>query len=84
VVDFGGLASAAADFPHWALLMERLAAREMPPKPIPPPPAQESQKVIAWIHEVRAYQIKNFARDPRLHRSKSSNLAMPRRAWSAC
>ena len=29
-----------ADFPHWTLLMERLAAKEMPPKPVPPPPAE--------------------------------------------
>lgn len=53
-----------ADFPHWSLVMERLAAKEMPPKPMSPPPAEVSQKVIAWIQQVRAQQIKKFARDP--------------------
>src|SRR5438105_3139224 len=55
-----------ADFPHWTLLMERLVAKDMPPKPIPPPPAEASQQVIAWIQAVRADQIKRFAGDPGL------------------
>jgi hypothetical protein len=55
-----------ADFPRWALLMERLTAREMPPKPMPSPPAEASQQVIAWIQTVRAEEIKNSAGDPGL------------------
>jgi hypothetical protein len=55
-----------ADFPHWALLMERLLAKEMPPKPLPPPPPEASQQVIAWIQAVRADQVKRFAGDPGL------------------
>src|ERR1700724_2244331 len=53
-----------SDFPHWTLLMERLAAKEMPPKPVPAPPAEASQQVIAWIQAVRADQVKRFAGDP--------------------
>src|SRR5207302_2915410 len=45
-----------ADFPHWALLMERLVAKDMPPKPLPPPPAEAIQQVIAWTQSVRAAQ----------------------------
>ncbi len=26
------------DYPRWALVLERLTAKEMPPKPMPPPP----------------------------------------------
>ena len=38
-----------ADYPRWALVMERLTAKEMPPKPMPPPPAEATQQVIDWI-----------------------------------
>lgn len=55
-----------ADFPHWMLLMQRLTAKEMPPKPIPAPPAEASQQVIAWIQAVRAELIKKSAGDPGL------------------
>jgi hypothetical protein len=53
-----------ADFPHWSLVMDRLAAKEMPPKPIPPPPADKVQQVITWIQALRADQIKKSAGDP--------------------
>ena len=56
----------AADFPRWALLMERLTAKEMPPKPIPPPPAEASGQVIAWIQALRTEQVKRSAGDPGL------------------
>src|SRR5689334_14334829 len=32
--------SVVQDHPRWALVMERLKAREMPPKPMPQPPAE--------------------------------------------
>jgi hypothetical protein len=53
-----------ADFGRWTLLMERLKAKEMPPKPISSPPAEVSGPVIAWVEAVRAEQIKQFAGDP--------------------
>src|SRR5437763_15844874 len=55
-----------ADFPHWTLLMERLMAKDMPPKPLPAPPAEASQQVIAWVQAVREDQVKRFAGDPGL------------------
>ncbi len=55
-----------ADFPRWTLLMERLKAKEMPPKPVPSPPAEASQQVIAWVQAVRAEEIKRSAGDPGL------------------
>src|SRR5947209_15717023 len=55
-----------ADFPRWALLMDRLAAKEMPPKPMPQPPDEARQEVIGWIQAVRAEEIRKSAGDPGL------------------
>ncbi len=52
------------DFARWALLAERLKNKEMPPKPMPPPPAAEVQQVIDWVASVRAEEIKKAAGDP--------------------
>jgi hypothetical protein len=52
------------DFARWALLAERLKAKEMPPKPMPPPPAAEAQQVIDWVAAVRSEEIKKAAGDP--------------------
>ncbi len=52
------------DYPRWDLVMERLVAKDMPPKPIPAPPAEANQNVIHWIEAVRASEIKRLAGDP--------------------
>jgi uncharacterized protein DUF1587 len=52
------------DYPHWALVLERLSAKEMPPKPMPAPPADASQHVIDWIRAVRTEEIRKNAGDP--------------------
>src|ERR1700678_3482603 len=54
------------DYPRWALVMQRLTAKEMPPKPVPPPPEEARQQVIDWIQAVRAQEIKKSAGDPGL------------------
>ncbi len=54
----------AQEYPRWALVMERLAAKEMPPNPLPTPPAEASQHVIDWIQAVRAEQVRKSAGDP--------------------
>jgi len=53
-----------ADFARWALVMDRLSAKEMPPKPIAAPPAEETKQVIDWIQALREEQIKRSAGDP--------------------
>jgi hypothetical protein len=63
---YGTLAAVSADYPHWATVMERLTLKDMPPKPVPPPPAADSQRVIAWIQKVRAEEIRKHAGDPGL------------------
>ncbi|MGC2404098.1 MAG: DUF1592 domain-containing protein [Acidobacteriaceae bacterium] len=54
----------ADDFARWELLAKRLQNHEMPPKPMPPPPAAEAQQVIAWVAAMRAAEIKKTAGDP--------------------
>ncbi len=54
------------DYPRWALVMERMTAKEMPPKPVPSPPEEASRHVIDWIQAVRAEQVKKSAGDPGL------------------
>lgn len=53
-----------ADFSRWALVKERLTAKEMPPKPVPPPPDGETQQVIDWILALRTELVKKSAGDP--------------------
>ncbi len=52
------------DFPRWSLLADRLTAHEMPPKPMPQPPAEAVQKIIDWVHAVRGEEIKRLGGDP--------------------
>ncbi len=63
---FTSVDQVAKDYPHWALVMERIEAKTMPPKPMAAPPAEATQQVVAWIQAVRAQQIKKFAGDPGL------------------
>src|SRR5580704_14153755 len=49
------------DFPRWSLVMQRLTAKEMPPKPVPSPPDEARQHVIDWIQSVRSEEIKKSA-----------------------
>src|ERR1700722_5364552 len=64
IKSYASMETVTADFPRWALVAERLTAREMPPKPVPPPPAEASQQGIDWVHAVRAEQIRKSAGDP--------------------
>jgi hypothetical protein len=63
------------DYPRWALVMTRLTAQEMPPKPLPAPPADERQRVIGWIQAVRAEELHKNAGDP--------GVVLPRRLSNA-
>jgi Protein of unknown function (DUF1592)/Protein of unknown function (DUF1588)/Protein of unknown function (DUF1587)/Protein of unknown function (DUF1595)/Protein of unknown function (DUF1585) len=52
------------DYARWGLVHDRMAAKTMPPKPVPPPPAEAAQKVIDWIQAVRTDEIRKHAGDP--------------------
>ncbi|MBL8221012.1 MAG: DUF1592 domain-containing protein, partial [Bryobacterales bacterium] len=61
---YNSLLMVTRDYPRWNLVMERLHAKDMPPKPVPAPPAAETHRVIAWIEAVRAQEIRKSAGDP--------------------
>jgi hypothetical protein len=52
------------DYLHWARVLERLTAKEMPPKPMAPLPEGARQQVIDWIRSVRTEEIRKNAGDP--------------------
>jgi hypothetical protein len=57
-------AQVVRDYPRWNLVLEKLTAHEMPPKPMKQPPADARQAVIGWIQAVRASEAKKNAGDP--------------------
>jgi hypothetical protein len=60
------MASVVQDFAHWSTVSEKLAAKDMPPKVAPQPPADARQKVIDWIQSVRVSEARKNAGDPGL------------------
>jgi hypothetical protein len=63
------------DYLRWALVLEKLTAQQMPPKPVPPPPAEARQQVIDWIQAFRGEELRKNAGDP--------GLVLPRRLSNA-
>ena len=62
---YTSLASVARDYPHWSLLLEKLAAKQMPPPAAGmQPPAAQREAVIAWVRAVRQYEAQRNAGDP--------------------
>ncbi len=61
---YSTLETVTRDYPRWALVLNRLAAKEMPPKPMAAPPVDASQQVIDWIRAVRTEEIRKNAGDP--------------------
>jgi mono/diheme cytochrome c family protein len=58
------LKTVTKDFPRWLLVSERLHLQDMPPKPLPTPPAAERDIVQNWIRDVRAVEIQKHSGDP--------------------
>ncbi len=52
------------DFPRWSLLADRLTNHEMPPKQMPQPPQALADQIVAFVHDVRAEEIKRLGGDP--------------------
>ena len=61
---YSTMAAVVRDYPHWALVLERLTAKEMPPKLAPQPPADARQQVIDWVQAVRTNEARKNAGDP--------------------
>ncbi|MGH9672865.1 MAG: DUF1587 domain-containing protein, partial [Bryobacteraceae bacterium] len=56
----------ARDYPRWNLLLEKLTAREMPPKEMKQPPQAARQAVIDWVQAFRASEARKNEGDPGL------------------
>lgn len=61
---FTTLSSVVQDLPHWSLLMDRVRRQEMPPNPLPQPPAERRRLVTDWIKAVRANELRRSFGDP--------------------
>lgn len=58
------MASVVNDLGHWNHVLERLSAKDMPPKQMPQPAATARQEVIDWVTAVRLAEAKRNAGDP--------------------
>ena len=58
------VAAVVQDYPHWALMIDKLTAKEMPPKAMPQPPAEARQRVIDWIRATLRNEAQKNAGDP--------------------
>ncbi len=61
---YSTVAAVVADYPHWNLVLDKLTAKEMPPKAMKQPPAEARQAVIDWIAAVRTNEARKNAGDP--------------------
>jgi hypothetical protein len=52
------------DFPRWSLLADRLSNHEMPPKQMPQPSQAQIDQIVAFVHGVRAEEIRRLGGDP--------------------
>jgi len=59
------LTAIVSNFRHWELALEKLQSKEMPPEDAPrqPEPAERAA-VIAWIKDLRAFEVERNAGDP--------------------
>lgn len=57
--------SVADDHRRWAIVLDRLEKRDMPPKDADPRPTADERRVVAeWLRELRAYEAERNAGDP--------------------
>ncbi len=56
--------SAVRDNSRWSLVADKLTAKQMPPSPLPQPPAEARQQVIDWIKAMRLAEARKNAGDP--------------------
>jgi len=61
---FSTMASVVNDYTHWALVVDKLSAKAMPPKPMKQPPDDARQQVIDWIGDMRKNEALKNAGDP--------------------
>jgi mono/diheme cytochrome c family protein len=69
------LAAVAADYPHWALVLEKLTSKQMPPAGMKQPPEAARRQVIDWILAFRRIEARRNAGDPGLVLARRLNNA---------
>ena len=52
------------DYPRWTTVHDRIANKEMPPKPVPAPPVEDARKVTDWITALRNDELRRHSGDP--------------------
>lgn len=64
-LDLAGISAQAGDSAHWALVLEKLVAKQMPPPGAgKQPSAAERDAMVAWIRELRRDEVERNAGDP--------------------
>jgi hypothetical protein len=61
---YTSMQSVVDDFPHWALVLRKLEAREMPPQEMKQPPEELRREVIEWINAVWKNEARKNPGDP--------------------
>jgi hypothetical protein len=61
---FADTASVARDLPHWMLVAEKVAAKQMPPPGSPQPTDAQRAALGAWVRAVRTFEAERTAGDP--------------------
>jgi hypothetical protein len=61
---YASVATVVHDYPRWSLVIDKLTAKAMPPKPMKQPPDEARQAVIDWVQAVRANEARKNAGDP--------------------
>ena len=61
---YSSVSSVVRDFPRWNLVVEKLTAGQMPPKPVPQPSPENRQAIIDWVRAALANEIREHAGDP--------------------
>ena len=64
ITTYSTFQSVVDDQPHWALVLGRLKAGDMPPQGLPQPAPEERSRVIAWIEGLRTELARRNAGDP--------------------
>ena len=57
-------AAVIQDYPRWNLVLEKLSAGQMPPKPMKQPPADQKESVLSWIKALRDNEARKNAGAP--------------------
>jgi Protein of unknown function (DUF1592)/Protein of unknown function (DUF1588)/Protein of unknown function (DUF1587)/Protein of unknown function (DUF1585)/Protein of unknown function (DUF1595) len=61
---YSTMESVVDDFAHWALVLGKLTAKEMPPRGMKQPPEELRRQVIEWIKAVRKNEARKHIGDP--------------------